>query len=234
MCKAFSYTSLGKGIFMNTSKKETAKRYILLIISLFFSALGVAVTKHGELGVSPISSVANILSYKITALSLGTWLIIWNCILILGQILILRKKFRPIQLLQIPVSFLFGWFTDFGSWCIAPVPTDNYFVRLALVIAGVIILGFGISLSVIANVVMNSGEAFVKALSDTVNGNFGNVKICFDISCVILSILLSLVFFGGKILGTREGTVIAAVCTGIVVKFCTARLSKPLTKLLTR
>lgn len=41
------------------SKKETAKRYVLFIISLFFSALGVAFTKHGELGVSPISSVAN-------------------------------------------------------------------------------------------------------------------------------------------------------------------------------
>ena len=44
------------------SKKETAKRYVLFIISLFFSALGVAFTKHGELGVSPISSVANVLS----------------------------------------------------------------------------------------------------------------------------------------------------------------------------
>ena len=61
------------------SKSEIAKRYILFIISLFFSALGVAFTKHGELGVSPISSVANVMSYKFPSLSLGTWLIIWNC-----------------------------------------------------------------------------------------------------------------------------------------------------------
>ena len=96
------------------SKKETAKRYVLFIISLFFSALGVAFTKHGELGVSPISSVANVLSCTKGGFSLGVWLIIWNCILILGQILILRKKFQLIQLLQIPLSFLFGYFTDFG------------------------------------------------------------------------------------------------------------------------
>ena len=38
------------------SKKEKVKRYVLFIISLFFSALGVAITKHGALGVSPISS----------------------------------------------------------------------------------------------------------------------------------------------------------------------------------
>ena len=43
-------------------KKEIVRRYILFIVSLFFAALGVAVTKHGELGVSPISSVANVLA----------------------------------------------------------------------------------------------------------------------------------------------------------------------------
>ncbi len=97
-------------------KDEILKRYILFIISLFFSALGVAFTKHGELGVSPISSVANVMSCKFDALSLGTWLIIWNCILIVGQIAILRKRFQPIQLLQVPLSFLFVWYTYFGMW----------------------------------------------------------------------------------------------------------------------
>lgn len=214
------------------TKKELTKRYILLIIGLFFSALGVAVTKHGELGVSPISSVANVLSLKITALSLGSWLIIWNFVLIAGQIVLLRKKFRPVQLLQIPVSFLFGWFTDFGTWCVSPIPADNYFVRLAFVIAGVVILGFGISLSVAANVVMNSGEAFVKAISDTTKKNFGNIKICFDISCVVLSVVLSVLFFSGAVKGAREGTIIAAVCTGLVVKLCTALFAAPIERIL--
>ena len=139
------------------TKKETVKRYALFIISLFFSALGVAFTKHAELGVSPISSVANVMSCKFESLSLGNWLIIWNCMLIFGQIIILRKCFKPIQLLQIPLSFLFGWFTDLGMLIVSPIPINSYFVRLAMVIAGIVILSFGISLSVIANVIMNSG-----------------------------------------------------------------------------
>ena len=102
------------------SRQETARRYVLFIISLFFAALGVAFTKHGELGVSPISSVANVLSIRFEFLSLGSWLIIWNCVLILGQILILGRKFRPIQFLQVPLSFLFGWFTDLGMWMVSP------------------------------------------------------------------------------------------------------------------
>lgn len=214
------------------NNKETLKRYILLIASLFFSALGVAVTKHGELGVSPISSVANVLSFQFSDLSLGVWLIIWNSILIVGQILILRKNFCLIQLLQIPISFLFGYFTDFGMWCVSFIPVNSYPIRFSMVIAGVIILGFGISLSVIANVIMNSGEAFVKAVSDTLKKNFGNVKIVFDISCVIVAIILSLLFFDFKLIGTREGTIISALFTGVTVKFFTKRLQNPLTNLL--
>lgn len=216
------------------SKNEIAKRYVLFVISLFFAALGVAFTKRGELGVSPISSVANVMSYKFSSLSLGTWLIIWNCILILGQIVILRRDFQLIQLLQILLSFLFGWFTDFGMWLVSFISIHSYPMRVAMVILGIVILGFGVSLSVIAGVIMNSGEAFVKAVSDTVHKEFGNVKIVFDVSCVIFSLILSLVFFDFSIVGTREGTIISALLTGVVVKFFSSKLSEPLNVLLCR
>jgi len=216
------------------TKTETAKRYILFIISLFFSALGVALTKHGELGVSPISSVPNVMSCKFTSVSMGNWLIIWNCMLILGQIIILRKKFQPVQLLQVPLSFIFGYFTDFGMWCVSPIPAESYFMRIAMVILGVAVLGFGISLSVIANVIMNAGEAFVKAVADTLDKSFGNVKIVLDVSYVLLSVILSLIFFNFKLVGTREGTVMAAFLTGMTVKWFTKRLEKPVNSLLVK
>lgn len=213
-------------------KAERAKRYILFVISLFFSALGVAVTKHGELGVSPISSVANVMSCKFDLLSLGTWLIIWNCILIAGQVVILRRKFQWIQLLQAPLSVLFGWFTDLGGQIVACIPVDAYLVRLGMVLLGTLILGFGIALAVAANVILNSGEAFVKAIADTTRWDFGNIKIAFDIFCVALSVGLSLLFFDGTIVGTREGTVIAALLTGVAVKLCSRKLYAPLQRLL--
>lgn len=211
------------------TKTEVTKRSVLFIISLFFAALGVAFTKHGELGVSPISSVANVLSYRFDFLSLGTWLIIWNCILIVGQIAVLRKKFQMIQLLKVPLSFLFGWFTDLGMWIVSFIPADSYFLRLVMVVAGTVILGFGISLSVIADVIMNSGEAFVKVISDQLHKEFGNVKIALDVSYVILAIILSLLFFNLTVVGTREGTIISALLTGVVVKLFSKSLAEPLT-----
>lgn len=204
------------------------------MISLFISALGVAITKKGELGVSPISSVANALSMQFSFLTLGNWPIIWNCVLILGQILLMKRKFQLIQLLQIPLSLLFGYFTDFGMWLMSLFEIDGYIIRIIFVIIGTLVLGFGIALSVIANVVMNSGEAFVKALADSLHKNFGNLKVLFDVSCVVTAVILSLAFFNMKIEGTREGTIVAALLTGIVVKFYLKFLNKPLDKLLTR
>lgn len=207
-------------------KKEFAFRCILLVVGLFFSGIGVAITKRGELGVSPVSSVANIISIRFPALSFGTWLFIWNCVLVLGQVIVLQKEFKLYQLLQIPLSVLFGWFTDFGGWVASFVPNDVYVIRLVLVFLGTGILGFGIALTVIANVLMNAGEAFVKAVADKTHMTFGNVKIGFDVSCVVLSVILSLAFFQFQILGTREGTIIAALCTGLAVKFFQKRLQK--------
>ena len=216
------------------SKKETIKRYLLFILCLFFMGIGVALTKHGELGVSPISSVANVVSIKFTFLSFGTWLTISNCVLLLGQVLLLRKNFQPIQLLQIPLSFLFGYFTDFGLYLASFIPNDIYIVKLLLVISGIIILGFGITLGVIANVILNSGEAFVKALSDVIHKEFSNVKIAFDVSWVAFSIVLSLIFFGGELVGTREGTILSAVFTGVTVKLWFKLIKKPIERIICR
>lgn len=216
------------------SKKETAKRYILFVISLFFMGLGIAMTKHAELGVSPISSVANVVSIKFTFLSFGTWLMIFNFLMIFGQVVLLRKNFKPIQLLQIPISLIFGYFTDLGMLIVGKIPNEIYLVKLALVFGGIIVLGFGITLGVIANVVLNSGEAFVKAIADVAKKDFGNTKIVFDVSWVLFSVVLSMIFFKGKVIGTREGTLISAVCLGFVIKFFRPLLQKPLESILTK
>ena len=216
------------------TKKETVKRYILFIISLFFCGVGIAFTKHAELGVSPISSLANVISIKFDFISFGNWLIVSNLVLLLGQIILLRRNFKLIQLVQIPLSFIFGYFTDFGMWMIKDIPNENYIVRLLLVFAGIVFIGFGISLGVIADVVLNSGEAFVKALADVTKKDFGTVKIVFDVSWVLFSTVLSLLLFDGKLLGIREGTIFSAVFVGVTVKLFKPLLQTPLTKILAK
>ena len=77
LCKSPNRIAEMEELFLKQTKlcnpiiKDTIQRYFLFVIGLFFSALGVAITKKGELGVSPISSVANVMSIRLPQLSLG-------------------------------------------------------------------------------------------------------------------------------------------------------------------
>lgn len=200
---------------------ENIKRFVLFIIGIFFSGLGIAFTKVGELGVSPVSSIPNILSIRFTFFTIGTWLIIWQMLLILGEFLILRKDFKLYQLFQVPLAFLLGYCTDLCVWLLSFIKVDTYLIKLVMVIAGVVVLGFGIALTIKADLILNCGEAFVKVIADKYKKNFGNVKITLDITYVTLSVILSMIFFDFQIKGAREGTIIAAIFTGVCVKLFT-------------
>ena len=132
--------------------------------------------------------------------------------LIWGQFLILRRDFRPVELLQLPLSVLFGLFTDLSMSILDFAEPGSYIECFALVVLGTVTMALGISLTVIADVIMNSGEALVKAVSDKTGKAFGSVKIGFDACCVALSFILC-----GEILEVREGTLVAALLTGVFV-----------------
>lgn len=213
------------------SAKETAKRYALFIISLFFNAMGVSLAAKAELGVSPLASVAYVMSINFTKISLGTWMFLWNCLLIALQVILLRKKFKPVQLLQIPLSLLFGYFTDLTLKMIDGIAVNSYMSQILMLVVGIIVLGFGIALSVIANVIMNSGEAFVKVVSDLSGRDFSLLKTIFDITYVAAAVILSLLL-SGSIAGIREGTLISALLTGLAVNVFMKLLHSPIDSLL--
>lgn len=202
------------------------KDYFLVILGSFFMGLGIALTKCAGLGLSTISSVPNVLSIKFTFLTLGTWSAVWNLIMILAQIIILGRKFKPEQFMQIPVSIVFGWFTDLGVWAFSYIPATLYVVKLLMTMLGVTVLAFGISVTVIADRVLNPAEAIVKVIAEKLNREFSNLKIMFDVFCVALAVVLSLVFFDFRILGVREGTIIAMLGTGVLIRFFVKHLKK--------
>lgn len=212
-------------------KNNPLSRLILCTIGLFLLSLGVALTKHADLGVTPISSVPNVLSLYFSKLTLGNWVILWNVLLILGQIAILRHRFEHFQWLQLPLSFLFGFFVDLSLYLIRWIPHSLYLHQLIILAAGIIILSIGVSITVIADFILNSGEAFVQAISSVTKKSFGPLKILFDSSCVLISIILSLILFSFRVFGTREGTVLSALLVGGLVHRITPILKPPLTRL---
>ena len=121
------------------------KRYIIFIIGLFINSLGVSLMTKASLGTSPISSIPYVLSLKFPP-TLGNFTIIFSILLILLQILILRKNFKIENILQIPVSIAFGYFIDLTMYLFFWVNPGNYAMKLAALLAGCIVLGFGVYL----------------------------------------------------------------------------------------
>ena len=202
---------------------EKLKRYLIFLVGLFVNSLGVSLITKANLGTSPISSIPYVLSLNIP-FTLGNFTIFFSIFLIVLQLIILRKNFKLEHILQIPVSIIFGYFIDITMILFFWVNPEAYIMKIVYLLIGCLILGVGVYMEVLADVVMLPGESFVRAIVLTWKTNFGTTKICFDVSMSVIAAVLSFVF-AGKLAGVREGTVIAALLVGFIARLIAKKLA---------
>ena len=202
---------------------EKLKRYLIFLVGLFVNSLGVSLITKANLGTSPISSIPYVLSLNFP-FTLGNFTIFFSIFLIVLQLIILRKNFKLEHILQIPVSIIFGYFIDLTMILFFWVNPEAYIMKIVYLLIGCLILGVGVYMEVLADVVMLPGESFVRAIVLTWKTNFGTTKICFDVSMSVIAAVLSFVF-AGKLAGVREGTVIAALLVGFIARLIAKKLA---------
>lgn len=201
--------------------KENAWRYLMFVFGLYFLSAGVVLIVRSALGTTPISSVNYVMSLN-SPLSLGVCTFLINMLLIVGQFWLIRER-RSRQdtveiLLQIPFSFLFAAFIDLNMALTRGLVPANYAMSLLLLLVGCVVQAVGVVLEIKPRVAMMSAEAFVKYASQRYNMKFGKVKVRFDVTLVLMAVILSLIFTR-YVEGVREGSVIAACMTGYIVSF---------------
>lgn len=204
------------------------KRYVFFCVGLTIMAFGVGFSIKAGLGTSPISSVPYAMS-RIAPLTVGTATIAMHCVLIVLQILILRRQYDPIQLMQLPVALVFGVLTDGALWVLQGVSVSSYPMRWVLCALGILLVGIGVRFEVTANVVTLAGEGMVLAVCKASSTQFAKTKVGFDVTLVLIACLLSLCFLG-HLEGVREGTVAAAIFVGPTSKLVgggVQRLAQP-------
>lgn len=211
--------------------RENILRYFAFTAGLYLLAFAISLIVTAALGVTPISSINYVLSLN-TPLSLGSATVALNVVLIVLQLWLLRggvgtRKDYVEIMLQIPFSLLFGVFIDINMSCLAGVHVENYLWQLGLLLAGCLVQATAVVIEVRSNVVIMSAEGFVKYASRRYGCEFGKIKVAFDVTLVAVATALSLAFTGG-VDGVREGTVIAAVLTGVLVSLVSKRVFTPL------
>lgn len=196
--------------------KNIKTRTAMYFIGLFVMTIGIALSVKSNLGVSPVSSIPYTMTC-VWGIEMGKATILFHIVLVLIQILLLRRKFKPAQLLQILVGVVFGYFTTFCNYMVSFLPTpDNLGIRIVMVLASTVFVAAGIFLYLPADLIPLAGEGAMQAVSSVTKIEFSKVKIGFDCTMVLISVITCLVCLHN--LGSvGVGTIIAAFLVGTLV-----------------
>ena len=193
-------------------------QYLFCAAGLILISFGVALTTKAGLGTSPISSIPYTLSLILPGLSMGTWLILFSIALVLIEIILLKGKMPARSWIsQLLISFPVGWLIDAAMWLLTPFNPELYLVKVLAVILGCVIIALGAYLCVSASLLVLPGDGFVQVLAQVTGKSFGGVRVISDTTQILIAAVLCLIFLHALV-GVREGTIIAAILVGSIVK----------------
>lgn len=195
---------------------KVIKSYSLFVLSVFAMGLGISLVTLAYLGTTPITSPSFTLSLFIP-ISFGMLTMLMNFVFVLLQIIILGKEFPKEQYIQLVVGPILGIAIDFWSYFVEMISQPYYWMSVLMVLTGCVIIAYSTILQLKANVVNNPAEGIVKAITIKTKKEFGTIKLYFDVSLVVIAIIISLIALG-NIQGVREGTVVSAVIIGPLIR----------------
>jgi uncharacterized protein len=198
-------------------------RLSLLLIGLMLLAFAVAISIRSNLGTSPISSLPYAYSF-IVPLSVGTLTILMHVFMLIGQKLLLKNDFRWTRWLQLPVGIVFGFGIDFMLLLTQDWQPYSYIEQILYCLISCVITAIGVCMIIKANLIFLAGEGLYQAFSLRFNWDFGSCKLYGDIVLITLAVVSSYIVLQ-QVVGVREGTIIAAVLVGLLVKKILPRLA---------
>lgn len=197
---------------------------VIYLVSLIMISFSVAMLSAVDYGVSMIVAPALILSQKLTFLTFG------QCEYIIQGLLfilfcILMKKVKLIYFVSFLTCVIYGLFLDLWRVIIpafnpsvTPIGSMDPWVRIVLFIVGNILTSLSVALSFKAYIYPQVYDFFVRDVVYKYRLKAGVFKTIFDLTFLIIGIVLTLCFFG-KFVGIKWGTIIIALVNGSVITF---------------
>lgn len=214
---------------MHEQRKMSGTRLLFYFGGFLIMTLGVAISIKSGLGVSPISSVPYTMTV-VFGMEMGLATALFSLAAALLEIPILGRKYKKGNLLQIPVSLVFGFFmtTCVRLVQVIPDPT-NFAIQLLLMLVSTFVVAAGVFLYLSAECIPLPTEGVLLAIAQVTNTKFSTWKVAGDVTMVLLSLTTCLIAIHS--LGSIGlGTVVSALLVGTEVKFLTARFGKRVRK----
>lgn len=211
-------------MFCNSEIKSALKRIPLYIAGVFVLCFGIVLCVKCGMGVSPINSIPYVVSHLVP-LSLGTLSIFFYIVNIIIQLFLSERKKYAFILLQLPVSLIFGIVID--MWNAVLPDATTVIMRIVCLCGSLFFTALGIMLIVAMHLVPDPPTGAVQAIAKAANKNMGGVKIIYDCSCVVISLLTGLIG-AHKLIGFGIATIASAICVGRILAILQATAGKRL------
>ena len=195
------------------------RRFFNYVFGLFLITLGVGLSIKSNLGSTPVSSIPYTLNV-IWGIEIGVATVIFHTMLVITELILLRRAFKPKHFLQVPVGILFGFFTTISVNLVNLLPdTSNIILIVIMVLVSTFLVALGLFFYVPTNIVPLSVEGITQAIAIVSNQPFTKVKVFFDVSVVVLSFVLCFIFTGVIGGSVGIGTIFSAIFVGITLKY---------------
>ena len=174
--------------------KQNDKSVWIAHITTILAGMELALLVKMNIGVAPWDAMALSFSF-LTGIKMGTVAIICNYLCVLGQIILLKKEFKKINFLQIPISMLLGYSINFFVYIVFKNMTfSNYIFRITTNIIVLVSVAFTMGAIVVLGLLTFALEGFCSAIHAKTGIPFGKFRQWIDFFCVGLVVILTLVF----------------------------------------
>ena len=180
-------------------KKISKSSELLWLFGIIFVALGVAVCSKANLGVSMIAALAFVTHEGIAPLCSGfsvgmTEYIIQGLMLIILCLAVRRFNWR--YLFAFAVAVVYGYTLDLFLLILGGVSFDSVWLRWIMLIVGDLFTALGVACFFRTYLPLQVYELFVAELSAHFKLNINKVKFTFDITLLLISVILAFALFG--------------------------------------
>ena len=180
-------------------------------------SLGVALSVRSNLGTTPISTFPVAVNAWNARLSVGMATFLMNAVFVVAQFALLRRRFPARRWLQLPAVLFFGWTIDLCLAALGSVSPETWTMRLAVNLAAIPILAFGVWLCLVSDVLLMPGDGLAAAIGEVLHIDFAWTKIGTDTGIVVAAVVFGLATVG-HVSGVREGTLLAMLLVGACVR----------------
>ena len=205
--------------------KKTFYSEVAYILGVLLMALGTAFTVKADFGVSMVIAPSFVIYKKINMylswFTFGMAEYLFQLVLLLILMMVIRK-FKIIYLFSFLTAIFYGLCLDGWTLVVALIPMNHIAIRIMYYIVGFLLVALSVAFLYNTYICPVVYELFVKEISKRYKINLFRFKTCFDISFLLLAVILSFLFFGWmQFVGVGGGTICVALVNGFTIgMFC--------------